>query len=121
MKILSNAICLALVLFVTTAHANKPLTKAEYGQLFMASFSYMTVIKACNLNGLIQASDDAVVTVIRYGYKHGLHSSETERVSQNVSLYTTYGIDEYKKTGKVTCADAANTMRTIIKSAQHLR
>ena len=97
------------------------MTKGEYGQMFMATFSYMTVIKACNLSNLYQASDDAITAVIRYGYKNGLHTTETERVSQNVSLYTTHGIDEYKKTGKVTCADAANTMRTIIKSVKQLK
>jgi hypothetical protein len=103
------------------AHANKPLTKGEYGQLFMATFSYMTVIKACNLTALIQQSDDAVSKVIRHGYKYGLHSSDTERVSQNVSFYTLQGIDGYRKSAKVTCSDAANTMRTILKSVQQLK
>jgi hypothetical protein len=97
------------------------MTRGEYSQMFMATFSYLTVIKACNLSSLYQASDEALVTVILYGYKNGLHSTETERVSQNVNAYMTRGIDEYKKTGKVTCTDAANTMRTLINSVKQLK
>lgn len=110
-----------MFLLGTSAHADKALARSEYAQLFMATFSYMTVIKACNLSSLYQASDEALTAVIRYGYKNSLHSTETERVSQNVNLYMTHGIDEYKKTGKVTCTDAANTMRTIINSVKQLR
>jgi hypothetical protein len=120
-KILLNAFCCLLLLLGSSAHAAKALTRSDYGQLFLATFSYMTVIKACNLSSLYQASDDALLALIRYGYKNGLHSIETERVSQNVSLYTMHGIEEYKKTGKVACADAAKTMRTIINSVKQLK
>lgn len=112
---------LAGVFLSGSASASKPLTKGEYNQLFMATFSYMTVVKACGLSNLYQPSDEAVVTVIRYGYKHSLHNTETERISQNVSLYTLQGIEGYRKTAKITCAQAADAMRTIIKSAQQFK
>lgn len=88
--------------------------------MFMATFTYMTVVKACNISHLVRQSDDAVTKVIRYGYKNNLHSKETERISQNIGVYTSQGIEAYRQSAKVRCSDAESIMRTIIQSVQQI-
>lgn len=120
-SVLRNIIGICALIFCINASAKPELTKNEYENLFMATFSYMTVIKACNLKNLYNASDAALNKTIRYGYENRLHSTDTERISQNINFYTATGIDAYKNSPKVNCADAANYMQTIIQVVKQLQ
>ncbi len=111
-------ICLLIVSDFTLA---KPqLTQGEFENLFLATFTYMTVIKACGFTDLYRASDKAVNQTFRYGHENRLHNSTTERISQNINFYTAAGIDAYKKSAKVSCADARGYMQTIIQAIDQL-
>jgi hypothetical protein len=115
---------ITVLLFMMTtglSQANKVLSKVEFQQIFMASFTYMTVIKACNLTPMYGLADETVNEIIGYGYRNRLHDSDTERVSQNLTLFTLQGIDAYKKTTKISCADAAKTMRIIADAVRQLK
>ncbi|PRY97699.1 hypothetical protein BCM14_2163 [Jezberella montanilacus] len=113
-----NLIWLLFVAGINTAIAARVLSKDEYQNLFMASFTYMATVKACEISSLYALSDDTVNRVIKYGYTHSLHDEQTQRISQNVSFYTSKSIEAYQRAPKISCADAASTMRTIAYSAQ---
>jgi hypothetical protein len=120
-KITAKAlIWLFLVIPCANTLAAKTLSKSEYQNLFMASFTYMTSIKACNLTSMYALADETVNRAIKYGYKYSLHDIHTERISQNVRYYTEQGIAAYQQTAKVSCADAAGYMRTIANAVQQL-
>ncbi len=112
--------CSLLLISTQSALAEKPLTKNEYQSLFMASFTYMNVIKACNNTSLFNTADSTVNKVIAYGYKFNLHDSNTQRISQNVSLYTSEGIESFRKSAKVSCSDGEKYMRQIAAAVNKL-
>ena len=120
MKKILTTLCLIYIFAATPSWANKTLSKNEFSNLFMASFTYMNVIKACNLSNMYSLADETINKTIKYGYKYSLHDSHTERISQNVRYYTEQGIAAYQQTAKISCADAAGYMRTIANAVQQL-
>lgn len=110
--------CLVLGVACNSAFAARILNKDEFLNLFMASFTYMATIKACELSSLYSVADDTVNRVIKYGYVYGLHDEQTERIAQNVRFYTMKSIDAYKRSPNISCSDAASNMRTLANSAQ---
>lgn len=113
-------LCLALQ-GVGVSAADRVLSKAEYENLFRSSFTYMTVAHACQMSSLKSDADEMVQKVVSYGYKHGLHSRETIKISQNIAIFTRAGIDAYKVDGRITCSDAEKYVRHLISSVKALK
>lgn len=101
--------------------ADKVLSKSEYENLFKSSFTYMTVAHACEMSSLKSDANGMVQKVVSYGYKHGLHSEETLKISQNIAMFTRAGIDAYKVDGRITCKDAEKYVRQLISSVKALK
>jgi len=86
----------------------------------MASFMYMTAAKACNLNQHISTADNTFTKVIAFGNRNNLHNSQTLEIIQNLSAYTSKGIDGFKQTSKISCSEVGKYVQQLSRVAAKL-
>ena len=104
---------LIFFIFSSQSYSQKAYNQADYYNLFMASFMYMTAAKACNLNQHISTADNTFTKVIAFGNRHNLQTSQTLEIIQNLSAYTLKGIDGFKQTSKVSCSEVGKYVQQL--------
>ena len=88
-------------------------SNGDYYNLFMASFMYMTAAKACSLSKVIPTADQTFVNVIAFGNRHNLQNPQTLEIIQNLSAYTSKGIDGFKQTSKISCSEVGKYVQQL--------
>jgi len=111
---------LFLLLMSLSVKGQDLYSKSEYYNLFMASFMYMTAAKTCNLNRYISTADNTFTKVIAFGNRHNLQNSQTLEIIQNLSAYTSKGVDGFKQTSKIPCSEVGKYVQQLSDVASKL-
>ena len=107
-------------IFSSQSYSQKAYNQTDYYNLFMASFMYMTAAKACNLNQHISTADNTFSKVIAFGNNHHLQNLQTLEIIQNLSTYTSKGIDGFKQTSKIPCSEVGKYVQQLSDIAAKL-
>jgi hypothetical protein len=111
---------LIFFIFSSQSYSQKAYNQADYYNLFMASFMYMTAAKACNLNQHISTADNTFTKVIAFGTRHNLQTPQSLEIIQNLSAYTSKGIDGFKQTSKISCSEVGKYVQQLSGVASKL-